>query len=232
MTKPVVIVVDGIISVGKSTYIEMLSIQLQKRGWKVTIVKEPVEKWNSCGILQRFYADPGRWAYHFQTKAFHDRVVENIEMFEKFGATSDVFILERSPFTDTLFMEMLHEAGHVDALEMEHYREWWKLWIRVMPYKPDLFIYLKAGIDKCMDRVRQRNREGEEGVSKTYQEALQAKHDSFFGYTGQIDISGNDVPHNVPCQILIVDDDFRNDQHIQDMLTLHFEDLIKSVSRS
>ena len=140
---PIVVVVDGIISAGKTTYINMILKKLTEKGWKVTIVKEPVDKWKTSGLLKRFYKDPSRWGYHFQTKAFHDRVMENVEMFNKFGASSDIFILERSCFTDNLFMELLHESKLVDDMEFQDYKEWWSLWYKVMPYEPDLFIYLK-----------------------------------------------------------------------------------------
>src|SRR5437016_4570661 len=122
---PIVVVVDGVIGAGKTVFLEMARSELTKRGLNTVIVEEPVDKWHKSGILQRFYADPKRWGYHFQTKAFHDRVVENIKMFETHGTKADVFILERSPFTDTLFMELLHEAGDVDEMEMKDYREWW-----------------------------------------------------------------------------------------------------------
>ena len=223
--KPKVIVIDGIISAGKTTYISMLLTNLTKKGWKVTVVKEPVDKWKESGLLQRFYQDPGRWGYHFQTKAFVDRVNENIAMYAAHGtADTDhhVFILERSCFTDILFMELLHEAKLVDDMEMANYREWVALWGKVMPYEPDLFIYLKPTVEVCMKRLKERNRVGEEGVSLAYQKSLQEKHDKFFA-NDYVEISPG---HYVSCIKIMTDENFRDDPAVQEKMTRHFQDIL------
>ena len=220
--KPFVVVVDGLIGSGKTTLIGVLFKELSARGWNVTVVKEPVDKWHSTGILQRFYADPKRWGYHFQTTAFHDRVVENLEMFQRHGHTSDIFILERSPFTDTLFMELLYEAGDVDDLEMQDYQRWWKLWYKVMPYQPDLFVYLKPELEECMRRLKARNRSGEEGVSVDYQRRLEGKHDKFFaGDTVQISECSS-----VKCVKIETNENFKDEPHVRDKITTMFEQMI------
>ena len=224
-TKPLVVAVDGIIGAGKTTCIETLRTGLIAKGWKVVVVKEPVDEWQKSGILERFYKDPKRWGYHFQTKAFHDRVMENKKMFQEYGKTADVFILERSPFTDTLFMELLHEEGSVDDLEMQHYKQWWNLWHSVMPYLPDLFIYLKPDVDVCMKRLRMRNREGEEGVSLDYQRRLQEKHDKYFK---EDSIKINDTI-SIPCIKIQTNDNFKDDEEIKKRLVSQFEDILMTL---
>lgn len=218
-----VIVIDGIIGAGKTTYINILSKKLKERGYTVSIVREPVDKWVECGILQRFYNDPKRWGYHFQTKAFHDRVVENINVFNE-NPNSDFYILERSPFTDTLFIEMLHTSGDVDDLELQHYREWWNLWNKVMPYSPDYFLYLKPDVEVCMERLRMRNRDGETGVGKDYQEALEEKHNSFFK-DGMVDV-GNKMAKVIN---VFTNEDFKNDDGIQERL---IDEFLRNVSQN
>lgn len=222
---PVVLVIDGLIGSGKTTLIDVLNTGLSKKGWKITVVKEPVDKWLNSGILQRFYADQHRWGYHFQTKAFHDRVVENIKAFEDHGHDTDVFILERSPFTDTLFMEVLHDDQVVDDLEMKHYREWWALWYRVMPYNPDLFLYLNPSIDACMSRLESRNRDGEGGVSIDYQKKLEAKHDQFF-LPDKISVGDGLTADRVRLQ---TDENFKDDEHVKNRIVNHVESLIENI---
>jgi deoxyadenosine/deoxycytidine kinase len=229
---PFVVVVDGIISAGKTTYINMLLKNLINRGYRVTIVKEPVDEWTKPGkngepsLLARFYSDPKRWAYHFQTMAFHDRVQENIRCYEKHGNDSDIFILERSMLTDNLFMEMLYENKTVDELEYTNYQKWWSLWRKVMPYEPNLIIYLKPSIDECMSRLRERNRCGEKGVSLEYQELLQKKHNDFFA-NKFINIENK---HYIPCVTLQTDKNFRDDSSVQEELTDHFETIFKNLN--
>lgn len=227
----IVISVDGGIGAGKTTYINMICKRLTQKGYRVTIVKEPVDKWRESGILGLFYQDPKRWAYHFQTRAFHDRVVENIEAFEAHGTTSDVFILERSPFTDNLFMEVLHNDGLVTDLEYEDYKQWWALWYKVMPYTPNLFIYLRPDIDVQMARIDERNRTeesskgGGKGVTREYQEKLVAQHDIFFK-EDMVNIGTNSY---IPCVKLETNENFRDDSVTQEKLANHFETLISSL---
>jgi len=228
---PIVITVDGGIGAGKTVYINMIRNKLSSRGWRVTIVEEPVKKWRDSGILDLFYKDPKRWAYHFQTKAFHDRVVENILAFQLHGDNSDVFILERSPFTDNLFMEVLYDDKIVTELEYKNYKEWWALWYKIMPYTPNMFIYLRPDIDVQMFRIEERNRleelptNGTGGVSKEYQEKLVAKHDNFF----KDDIVEVGINSYVPCVKIVTNENFRDDHETQEKFADHFEILLSSL---
>lgn len=225
---PFIVVVDGIIGSGKTTLIETWTSGLTKRGWNVVPVKEPVEKWHDTGILKRFYSNPKRWGYHFQTKAFHDRVVENIVAYEKFGDKADVFILERSPFTDTLFMELLYEAGDVDDMEMKDYKEWWSLWYKVMPYHPNLFVYLKPDLSECMNRLRTRNRDGEQDISMDYQLNLERKHDQFFS-GDSVDLSDGT---RAKCIWIQTNADFKNDDLVKDTITSKLDDILSAEFKS
>lgn len=229
---PIVVVVDGLIACGKTTYLNILIKVLTRKGWRVTLVKEPVEKWTAPGpngsesLFQLFNSDPSRWGYHFQTKAFYDRVMENKDMYAKYGDRSDVFILERSCFTDGLFMNSLHDAKLVTDLEMRDYNDWCRMWTDVMPYEPDLFIYLRPPVEVCMERLKERNRPGEEKITKEYQFALQKHHDEFF--TGDaVNISGS---HFVPCVRLETTENYRDDTAIQEKFASHFEGLVKTIA--
>lgn len=235
MNSPIVIVVDGIISVGKTTYINMLSDILTKRGWKITIVKEPIDKWMEKGpngspsIFELFNNDKSRWSYHFQTKAFCDRVQENRKMFNEHGTETEIFILERFCSTDRLFMKTLHEGGFVTDMEMQHYKEWADTWQLVMPYTPDLFIYLNPPVEVCMDRIPKRNRPGEEGVTKEYQEILKRHHDEFFA-NDWVRISENSFP--IRCVKISTVENYRDDVLVQEKMADQFEKLVNLLKLS
>jgi len=82
--RPLVCVIDGAIGAGKTTLIELLCEALVERGHKAVVVREPVEEWARCGILQEFYdhassLEPGLVAYDFQTYTFVTRVEEVIK---------------------------------------------------------------------------------------------------------------------------------------------------------
>lgn len=204
-----IIVIEGIIGAGKSVLIEKcLEPHLSQKGYRVTIVREPVHKWKESGRLAQFYKDPSRRGYQFQTRAFHDRVREAQEKF-KLRDHTDIFIMERSIFTDLIFMKTLREMGTIDNTEYEDYLDLWTMWEEVMPLKPDLFVYLKPNVETCMGRLRERNRYGEEGVSIGYQKILSRKHDDFLKSNIQIDNK------KVPVLTLKTEENFRDDKEVQ-----------------
>jgi len=225
-----VIVVDGIIGAGKTVLInECLVPILSKRGLRITVIGESVEKWERTGRLKQFYENKSRRGYQFQTRVFHDRVKKSQKKFRKYKSSTDVFLLERSIFTDLLFMEMLYEDGEIDKSEYEDYKILWTMWEKVMPFKPDLFVYLKPDVDIIMKRVNERDRDGEKkGVPKSYQIKLQEKHNNFLGKEF-VNISKSNT---VPCFHLATNSNFKNDKIIQAQIADTFEDKIKFIQKS
>jgi deoxyadenosine/deoxycytidine kinase len=218
--KPIVLSVEGIIGVGKSSIIEHCLIPLlTSRGWKVTLIEEPVNEWKE--ILPLFYKDPSRWAYHFQTMAFHDRVRESQDKWENYKDNTDIFITERSVYSDPLFMKTLYERGNVTDLEMKNYIKWWSLWKTVLHFNIDMFIYLTPTIEETMRRVRLRSREGEEGVSIDYQLDLLKQHENFFG-------SGI-VMETIPVHKLDTDSDFKTDSSVKNNIIDIIENKIINI---
>lgn len=231
MPNPLVIVIDGIIGAGKTELINKCLVPiLSERGYRITVIPEPVNKWKESGILERFYEDPKRWAYHFQTKAFLDRVNLSNVLYRKYRDVTDIFILERSIFTDNLFMEVLHDSKTIDDLEYDDYKEWWSMWSNVMPFEPDIFVYLRPSIDECMNRVSERDRGGEilddtKGVTKSYQSLLLEKHDAFLG--GRSANIGE--CHHIPVVKLETDENFRDDEGVKHRISDTFEEIISHL---
>lgn len=224
--KYTVIVIDGIIGAGKTTLLNNCLLPLLT-GWglKVTLVPEPVDKWKKNGRLEQFYVNTKRRAYQFQTVAFHDRVKTAQKLFRKCSSHTDVFILERSIFTDKLFASCLHDSGMMDETEYEDYLNLWNMWEEVMPFKPDLFVYLKPDVNVAMDRLKNRNRSEESKVSVDYQKTLQEKHDEFLG--GEFVII--DEGHFVPCMHLYTNSNFRDDDKVKEEVAKQIMDKIKII---
>jgi len=210
-----VIVIDGIISAGKTSLIEECLVPiLTARGYRITVVKEPVDKWKESGSLTQFYKDPSRRAYQFQTRAFHDRIRECQEQYRKHFSNTDIFLLERSIYTDLLFMKMLLDSNTIDETEFRDYKDLWQMWEELMPFIPTLFVYLKPDVEIAMERLCKRSREGET-VSIEYQKALQEKHDEFLGK----DVVKISESRNVSCLHLYTNADFVNDIGVKENIT-------------
>lgn len=202
---PYILVVDGVISSGKSTLIsECLVPGLTEAGYRVHVVAEPVDKWRESGLLSRYYSDIKTNAYLFQTQAFHDRVRACQDAW-KFRNETDVFLLERSVLSDRLFVEMLREDGLFDDLLYKCYNDWWGMWNELIPFTPSLFLYVKTSVTECMKRIAKRARPGEEGITAEYETRLLAQHERFFG--GESVLVREGVSR--PCMHLINEVDYR-----------------------
>jgi len=207
---PFIISVEGVISTGKSTLISQCLVPiLTEMGYKVKVIPEPVDKWVESGLLQKFYDDPHRWGYSFQTSVFHDRITEVIKVYNE-EPKADIYIMERSCASDKIFMKVLKQDGIVSDLEYALYQNWADLWTQLMPALPDLVVFLRTEVGICMNRLKRRNREGEEGVSMDYQSKLLTNHDLMFG--GRTVTMGS---KNVPCITINGDQDFISDRTVQ-----------------
>jgi len=219
--KPIVVVTDGVIAAGKSVLNAVLRRLLEEEfGETVVSVPEPVGKWKKNGRLKKFYGDPSRRGYQFQTCVFHDRI-SLVRSLRDENAT--VYLLERSIFTDVLFMNMLLESGTIDATEHEDYMSLWKMWKELMPVRPQLFVYLRPSIGETLSRLQERARDGESAVTEEYQRKLQAEHDRFFCVLDEegavdvipdeteIDLGDGEPAH---CLLLRTDENFRDDEEV------------------
>jgi deoxyadenosine/deoxycytidine kinase len=180
LTKYKVIVLEGIIGAGKTTLFNYLVDYWTGIGLSVVGIKEPVELWKSTGILEAFYKDPKRMAYTFQTFVNITRIKAIKEAYNS-RKNVDIYLLERSVYTDRyLFVDLLKDNGTMNNMEITLYEEWWDMWKHILPFIPSQFVYLDSDISTCMTRVKERNRGGEENISREYQVALKAKHDLLF----------------------------------------------------
>ena len=191
-----IIIVESEIGAGKSTLLPALAEGLERRGWRPVLVYEPVDEWS--GILEKFYADPARWAYAFQTFVYSTRIaairraVAAARAAPSLSLAPLVFVLERSPITDEIFMEL--QRGAVADVEMEMYEVWRRTFAPLLPI--DLakaaVLYLKPDLDTCMRRIAQRSRVGEVAKSKDVKGDV-AKGDVAKGDDSKGDVAKGDV---------------------------------------
>ncbi len=224
--RPIVISVEGIIGAGKTTFIEEVLVPyLKKKNFNTVLVKEPIDKWGE--ILKRFGEDTKRWAYHFQTKAFHDRVFECKTQWDLHEYSADVYVCERSIISDKIFMRNLYINETIDNMEMDHYLEWWSLWETVNPLSPDMFIYIKPGVEESMLRMRKRDRDGESGITSKYQADLEKEHDKMLlKGNGRVRVSKD---KHVPVYVLQTDRDYLSKGEVQNKILSDIKNIVDSV---
>lgn len=201
--EPRVIVVEGEIGAGKTTILSALADAFRAKGLTVAVAPEPVDEWLKVGILKRFYQDPTRYAYEFQTYTFVTRIIATLECVKK-NPSADIYLLERSVLTDRhVFMELQRSIVGEETMQM--YDAWFGLHARLMPFdlSKATYLYLKPDLKECMTRVATRARQeetksapdkdesadvkstidssnGKGGVSLEYQARLRVAHEVLF----------------------------------------------------
>jgi len=185
------IVVDGVISAGKTTLIRLLEANInndnnqfenkknkQNKNIIVKAIYEPVDLWNSTGALQYFYEDIPKNCYEFQTYTYITRIASVIDEVYN-NPDADIYILERSIWTDRyIFMELLKNL--VGDLRMTMYNQWCDLWAYIMPMRVDKWVLLDTSLEESLKRIKIRNRLAETGISEEYQTNLYNKHIEFY----------------------------------------------------
>lgn len=242
---PLVIVISGIIGSGKSTLISLLGSRLAHEKYKVVVVPEPVENWQKTGLFDEYCSDVSRWGYTFQTEAYRSRIMIIREIYEK-NKDADIILMERSPWDDKLFMEMLHESQQIKQMEWELYLGWCDMWDLLLPFGPSIFVHVDPSVEECRTRIIKRGRKGEELLSDEYHQNLKKKHDQFFS-SGSLGSSGT-IPRMVspedevfettvvlkntlvPCYHLKTKDNFKEVEEAKKKVTEIFKKIIEHHS--
>jgi len=188
--------IDGNIGAGKTTFLRTLfhTSSIPNLIY-ITNANEPVNEWISLqdednnNILTYFYENPKRWAYTFQNYIFltrcqaieqaREKLLRSFQWWNPFQSRDWIILTERSPYSDLyVFIEMLYEQDKsISSLEYKLYQSWFQSWISNITL--DGIIYLTCSPERCQQRIKQRNRKGEENISLDYLTRLHHQHESW-----------------------------------------------------
>lgn len=167
------IVIDGGIGAGKSTLLRNIKTRLISDVITFNIFEENVDSWMDEGWLQKYYSDIPRYAASFQTRVLLSHIDQRQNI--KIDSSNDVVnIFERSAITTVnVFSKMLVEDGYMDILEMNIHNQL----LEMFNYeKPDLLIYLDTSPELSYERLVNRSRNGEAGISLEYLRKLNSMY--------------------------------------------------------
>jgi deoxyadenosine/deoxycytidine kinase len=182
MCQPVIISIEGNIGAGKTTIVQELNKEFN--GAKnIIFVKEPVDIWETITdndgqtILQKFYAEPSKYAFQFQVMALTTRL-SLIRETIKNNPDCEILICERSVDADKeIFAKMLHDDGLITDLDYKIYS------LMSTEHAKDFtvagHIYINADADICFNRIHKRSRNGEGGIELSYLEKCKKYHDEW-----------------------------------------------------
>jgi deoxyadenosine/deoxycytidine kinase len=185
---PLIISIEGNIGTGKSTIVENLK-KYMKDIPGVVFLKEPTHIWDSIKdnktgetILQKFYADPQKYAFPFQVMAYASRLSVIREQIHSIP-TPDIIICERSLEADyNIFAKMLYDDGMIDDVSYQIYKHFYKEFS--YKYGLDAVVYIDSDAEICHQRITKRAREGEGGIPLEYLQKCKSYHDNWLETVG------------------------------------------------
>lgn len=200
------IVIDGVVGVGKSTLMNILSDK-----YNLTPYKEPV--FNNI-LLEKFYYNRERYSFPLQIFFFNKRLEQLKE-----AATKKNTILDRSIYGDLIFAKLLKDNNDMSEEEYDIYLDLFNNMVEHIPI-PRLLIYLDISVDNAINRIHKRGRDFELITEKSYWEKLNKNYTSFF----------NDYSHSKILKINVNNLDFENNDDDRAYVISLIDDALSTIS--
>ena len=161
------IVVAGNIGAGKTSLTERIGTRM---GWESAF-----ESVSDNPYLPDFYADMRSWSFHLQIFFLGHRAEQYLDL----AQSSQSAILDRNIYEDAyIFARALHHLGNISERDYHAYLRVFNLLVSTLP-PPNLLVYLKAPVSVLMDRIRQRGRDIESGITDEYLTLLDSFYDDW-----------------------------------------------------
>lgn len=160
------IIVDGVVGVGKSTLMKILAEEHSMIPFEEPVVDNPV--------LEKFYHDRERYSFPLQT-FFLNKRFEHI----KKASLLENAILDRSIYGDVIFAKMLNDTKEMSDEEFNIYNDLFHHMLKHIQ-APKLMIYLEITVDNAIKRINKRGRDYELIVEREYWERLNKNYTDYF----------------------------------------------------
>jgi deoxyadenosine/deoxycytidine kinase len=161
------IFVAGNIGAGKTSLTERIGGRL---GWRTAF-----ESVADNPYLPDFYADMKKWSFHLQVFFLGHRAEQYLDL----AAGPKNAIADRSIYEDAyIFARALHHLGNLSERDYLAYRRLFDLVTNSLP-APDLLIYLRCPVSILMERITQRGRQMESGITADYLTLLESFYDDW-----------------------------------------------------
>ena len=158
--------IAGLIGAGKSTLATALG-----RHMGLDVYYEPVE---DNEYLADFYRETARYSFATQIYLLNRRFQQHQEIIWR-GRPA---IQDRTIYEDAIFAKMLSQTGLMDPRDYRTYLALFKHMSNFM-CKPSAIIYLDVKPERSMERIRERSRGVESGISLAYLQALYDEYEVF-----------------------------------------------------
>ncbi|NWH62995.1 NDUAA dehydrogenase, partial [Geococcyx californianus] len=140
------------------------------------------EKFNGFCNLERFYNDPkypDGHSYRLQAWLFGNRVLQYADALEHLLATGQGVVLERSPYSDFVFLDAMFKQGYIHKRCLDHYKEIKEISIsEFLP--PHLVIYIDVPVPDVQKRIQEKGEPYEKKVSPLYLQDIEDAYKKTF----------------------------------------------------
>jgi deoxyadenosine/deoxycytidine kinase len=161
------VAVAGNIGVGKTNLTTLLANHLGWRAYYEPVIDNP--------YLNDFYVDMRRWSFHLQVFFLSKRFEIHREMLR----LNEPCIQDRTIYEDKeIFAATLYRRGFMSDRDYENYVALFEAMTSFLR-TPDLVVYLRAGVDTLIERIRCRGRDCEREISGEYLDALNDEYESW-----------------------------------------------------
>ena len=164
---------EGNIGSGKTTIMKIISNHFKD----VEFIEEPVKQWQNLGgmnLLDSFYSDPKRWGFSFE---FFSMLTKIEALLKAAESDKPIIIIERSIFSNKVFIELSKELGKLDTMEHCMLKNTYDFYMAHVYPQISGIIYLDTPVDECIRRITKRNRGEECAIEKSYLESIKDKMD-------------------------------------------------------
>ncbi len=158
--------IAGLIGAGKSTLATALGQHLG-----LPVYYEPVQE---NEYLEDFYRDTRTYAFATQIYLLNRRFQQHQEIIWRGGGG----VQDRTIYEDSVFAKTLVQQGLMDQRDYRTYLQLFRHMSNFM-CRPNLIVFLDISPQTSMERVRQRSRDVESGISIEYLRALHKEYQAF-----------------------------------------------------
>lgn len=166
MVKRLVLVAGNIAS-GKTSLTERLGSRL---GWRTafeSVAENP--------YLADFYADMAQWSFHLQVFFLGHRAEQHLEL----ASDPQSAIADRSIYEDAhIFARALYHLGNLSERDYQSYRSVFDQVVSGLP-RPDLLLFLHCPVPVLLERIGQRGRAIERGITGEYLRLLETFYEEW-----------------------------------------------------
>uniref|UniRef100_A0A8D0KE66 NADH dehydrogenase [ubiquinone] 1 alpha subcomplex subunit 10, mitochondrial n=1 Tax=Salvator merianae TaxID=96440 RepID=A0A8D0KE66_SALMN len=187
-----VITVDGNLRSGKGKLAQQIAQELGLRYFpeadvhyldKVTGDGTLLDsKFNGNCSLEEFYnnpKDPQGNSYRLQSWLFSNRLLQYGDAMEHLLSTGQGVVLERSPYSDFVFLEAMFKQGYIHKRCVEHYNTIKDLSLyEFLP--PHLVVYIDVPVSEILKRIHEKSTPYEKKVSSAYLQSIEDAYKKSF----------------------------------------------------